>query len=183
LSHSADETGSGSIAIHVPAGATSASYYLQGLADSETVSYTGTAPGYRSRVAPVFLAPSAVLIGYSAYGFGSRSFKFPPFTVSLSDRKAVYVALWTAYLDPTTRRGEDRTTEKLRPGVALTVDLKSSNPSVAKVASPVTMTGASDHFVTEFTALSVGQAVISVVTPSGFATPANASSVTALVKE
>jgi hypothetical protein len=183
LSKSGEQAGAGSIVLHVPAGGMRVSYFLQGLADSGTVSYTGTAPGYRNRVAPVSLAPSGILLGYSAYGFGSRSFNFPPVIVSISERKPVQLTLWSAFLVPGTLHGEDSTTEKLRPGVTVTVHLKSSNPNVANVSSPVTMTGASDNFLTDFTPLSEGQTVISIVTPAGFATPSNAMSVTAIVKK
>ena len=183
LSNSADQTGSGSIVIHVPAGAMRNTYYLQGLADTGTVSYTASAPGYRNRVAPVTLAPSGVLLGYSGYGFGSRSFDFPPFTVLLSDHKPIHLALWTVFLSPSTSRGEDRNSERLRPGVSVTVNLKSSNPTVATVISPVTLTSASENFLTEFTPLGVGEVTISLVTPSGFTTPSNATSVIARVKE
>jgi hypothetical protein len=183
LSTREDQVGSKSITTHVPAGGRSAPYYIQALADSRTVTYTATAPGYRSRVAPVYLAPSAILIAYTPYGFGSRNpgFGFPPFTLSLSDQKPVQVTLWPVYLDPKTRRGADSNGQRLRAGVTATVDLKSSNPVVAKIASSVTIGGDSDCVTTQVIPLSVGQTVISVNTPAGFATPSNAATVVANV--
>jgi len=191
LSAGENQPGSGSINLSVPAGETRVPYYIQGLGDSGTVNYSATAPGFRTRVAPVTLAPSGVMVAYSLYGPPDEAEVLRkvavtdprPFTTSLSDRKPTHVTVWTAYLDPSSRRGADFTVQELRPGVSATVDLKSSNPDVAKVAPTITVASCSHSASTEFVPLKTGQTVISVSTPNGFTTPTNATEVTATVKE
>ena len=168
-----------------------APYFIQGLTDSGMVAYTATAPGYRSRVAPVTMAPSGIMVVYSPYGApdeaevlrAKETHDGRPFTISLSEGKSAHLSLWTVYLDPRTRRGADITAQSLRPGVTATVDLKNSNPAVAKVPSSVSITGATGPPMIEFVPIGVGQTVISVSTAAGFATPSNATTVTAIVKE
>jgi len=63
LSASATEVGHGSLTIRMPAGAATASYFLQGIGDSGTVATKATAAGYRDRIGTITLAPSGVVIG------------------------------------------------------------------------------------------------------------------------
>ncbi len=106
LSKQAHEVGAGSVTIHFAPGEVRASYSIQALADSGTVNYTATAPGYRKRSVPVSLRPSGVMVVYSPYGppdeaeylrilppSGDR-----PFTASLAEQKPVPLTLWTTYL-------------------------------------------------------------------------------------
>ena len=173
------------------AGKAQATYYIQGLSDSGEVTYSASAPGYRTRTAPIGLAPSGVMVVYSPYGPPDEAevlrvappHEPRPFTASLSENKPKYLALWTVYLDPKTHRGADITAQPLRAGVAPIVELKTSNPAVGKVAQKVTLKSTMAYAATEFLPLSVGETEISVVTPNGFTTPANATSVTATVKD
>ncbi len=192
LSKRVDEIGSGTITVNIPAGEMRAPYHLQALADSGTVEHTASAPGYRVRGAPIFLAPSGFMVVYGPYGPPDEAeylrtvlVRDPrPFTVSLSDSsRPVQIALWSVYLDPKTLRGADITAQRLRPGVSATLDLKNSNPAVAKVASSVRITGPAPSASSDFVPLSPGQTVISINAPAGFAAPSNATSVTATVKE
>ena len=126
LSIRQDEPGSGAITITVPEGQLVAKYALHGLADSGEVTYRATAPGFRSRIAKVTLAPSGVIVAYERYG--------PPdeadvvrkggagddrrFYASLADSKQrpVSVVVWTVYL--LEGRAADITVQQLRPGVS-----------------------------------------------------------------
>jgi hypothetical protein len=188
LSASEDKLGSKSITVHIPAGEYRAFYHIQGLADAGTVSYTGSAPGYRTRAAPVTLAPSGILVAYSAYGppdeaevLRKNLTRDPrPFTISLSEKPA-RITVWPAYLNPETKRGADITVQRLRPGVKATVVLKNSNPEVGKIASSVTLGEGAEFAETDFMPLSVGQTVISIEAPAGFTMPSNANAVTANV--
>lgn len=190
LSASFDKLGAGKVTIHVPAGEMRVPYFIQGLADSGTVTHTASAPGYRNRVAPVYMAPSGIMVVYSPYGppdeaevLRAKATRDPrAFTVSLADRNPTHLTLWTVYLDPKTRRGADITAQRLRPGVTATVNLSSTDPTIAKVASTVTLTGPSEWAMTEFVPLRAGQTTISVDTPAGFTTPSNAITVSATVK-
>ncbi len=188
LSAREDQPGSGSITLHVSPGESRAPYSIQALSDSGTATYTATAAGYRPRTANVTLAPSGVMVVWEPYGAPDEAAVLRPltidprpFTVPLLPHKATPLAVWTVYLDPVTHRGADMTAQRLRPGISPIVELTSSNPSVGKVTRDLVLNGAFEPMVTEFTPLETGQTVISVSTPPGFATPSNATSVTATV--
>jgi len=190
LSNRDDEPGSETITVHIPAGESRAPYHIQGLTDSGTVNYIAKAVGFRSRVAPVTLAPSGVMVVFAPYGppdeaevkRSTLTLDPRPFTVSLSEHKNAPLAVWTVYLDPATRRGGDITAQRLRPGVFPKVELKSSNSAVGKVSSTMALSSTRAFTPAEFIPLAPGQTVISVSTPPGFATPSNATTVTATVK-
>jgi hypothetical protein len=107
------------------------------------------------------------------------------FFASLADAKVhpVEVGVWTAHIDPASGRAADITVQALRPGVTVTVDLKSSNPTVANVESPLTIKAGTTHAVSRFTPLGEGKTIISINTPDGFATPKNATFVPATVSQ
>ncbi len=191
LSASGDTLGSKTLTLHVPAGEGRAPYYIQGMAESGTVNYTGTANGYHSRPTPIALAPSGLMVVFAPYGPPDEGeFLKPmprpndrPLFASLSDNKPLWLTIWPVYLDPTTRRGADITAQRLRPGLSVKVDLANSNPAVAKVDESVTLTTKTVCAFAQFHPLKVGQTVVSINTPPDFITPSNATSVTASVRE
>ena len=189
ISAKEDQLGSKSVTLHVPAGEMKAQYYLQALSESGTVNHTATAPGYRSRTAPVYLAPSGILVVFQPYGPPDRAEvqrntrDARPFTASLARKRKLQLALWVVYLDRDTHRGADITVQSLRAGVTPTVELTSSNPAVGTVTSPATLNPLSRTLEVDFTALTPGKTVISVSTPSGFTTPSNAVTVGATITE
>jgi hypothetical protein len=187
LSLGPNEPGSASIRIPVPAGQFNATYFTQSLCDSGIVTYEATAPGYRSRVARVGLAPSGIIVAYDPYGppdeaavlRKSELVENRSFHLSLAnpkDRESKLV-LWTAYLDAQNGRAADITVQPLRPGVKATVNLTSSNPAVGTVQSPLTIEPGRDHAISTFTAVSKGVTIISIDTPAGFITPKNATEI------
>jgi len=187
LSDKPDQLGSSSLTLDVPEGQATAGFFLQGLSDSGVVTYQATAPGYRGRDAKVGLAPSGVIVGWEKMGppdHAAVSRKIAPrddrgFWVSLSDPKATawHMVVWTAYLDPEVGRAADITLEPLRPGVTVTVDLKSSNPAVGTIESPVKIKSGESWTTSLFTPLSKGETMISVITPPGFTKSQNATSI------
>lgn len=191
LSSAATQRGSQKVEIKIPAGGTNSSYFLQALSDAGTVTYTATAPGYRSRTATVTLAPSGVLITPAEHGPPDEAEVLRPhdptghraFVTDLASGRPVPIMVWTAQLDPATKRGADITVQPLRAGLSITVPLKNSNPAVGTVGESVTIKGGAEHAATNFAALSKGSTVISAATPAGFTTPSNATSVTAVVAQ
>jgi hypothetical protein len=189
LSATATDVGSESIQINVPAGGANASYYLQALNNSGRVTYRARAPGFSDRSGTVTLTPSGVMITPAHQGPPDEAEvvqkEAPPgprrFVASVS-KGTESLALWMAQLDPATRRGADITVQPLRAGAQVTVILENTNPAVGTVASSVTIEAGSEHAVTHFTPLSPGSTVLSLVTPAGFTTSSNASSVTAVVQ-
>jgi hypothetical protein len=188
-----DELGSASVTITVPAGQLVAQYFLQAIADSGVVTYEARAPEYRSRTARIGLAQSAVIVASERYGPPDESavkrtggVDVPrEFFASLADAKVhpVLVGIWTAHIDPPSGRVADITVQALRPGVNVTVALKSSNPDVATVESPLTIKSGDAHVVSRFTPVGEGKTIISINTPEGFGTPKNATSVPATVSQ
>lgn len=191
LSGTGKEAGSGSITIKIPRGSVNARFYLQALGKSGTTTYTASVPGYTSRTASVLLAPSGVVITPSAYGppdeaeLHRKEGEGEPhgFVSSLSKAEKMPLLVWTVQLDPVTLRSADITVQPLRAGMSLTVDVKSSDPAVGSINSPVTINGGSEHGGTAFTPLGLGSTVVSAVTPPGFTTSSNSSSVRALVQK
>jgi hypothetical protein len=191
LSTVGDKLGTGTITLTVPPGQSTANYFLQALSDTGLVTHQATAPGFRTRIGHTQLAPSGVIVGYSSYGppdeaavkqrIGGREER--GFYVSLADsqKNPIRVMVWSAYLD--SGLAADFTVEALRPGVSATVTLKSSDPAVGTVESPVTIASGSSRAASRFTPMKPGKTVISIDTPSGFATPKNAVYVPAFVSD
>jgi hypothetical protein len=191
LSTRADQVGSASITLDIPAGQLTARYYLQSLSDTGNVTWTATAPDFRSRTGRVELTRSGVIVAYSRYGApdeaavlqGTGASEDRRFYASLADAKEhpVHVVVWSVYLHPANGLAADITVQELRAGVSVTVDLTSSHPEVGTVESPVTIPSGAVIMPSRFTPVSLGETVISVSTPSGFSTPKNATKVPAVV--
>lgn len=193
LSASEDKLGSGILILKVPAGQVTARYYLQGLGDSGKVTYKAEAPGFRSALAAVTMAKPGVIVAFAPYGppdeaavlrksdlHDTRRFFA---SVSEARTKPLRLALFTGFIHPASGRMADITLQRLRAGVSITVELTSSNPAVAKVASPVTISPGKATADTDFTPLAPGEAIISISTPPGFGKPENATWVPVTVKE
>ncbi len=189
ISAAETQPGSASITLAIPASQSVATYYIQALASSGTVTYDAVAPGFWARTATVWLAPSGVILAYERYGppeegnvrhnlgvVGPREF-----SILRSDAKKhpVRIIAWTAYLEPETGRAADITIQPLRAGMKVSVALANSNPGVGTVQSPLVITAGNNRAFGDFTPLAKGTTVISVDTPPGFSTPKNATSVPA----
>jgi hypothetical protein len=188
LSESPHEVGSGKVEITIEPGGSFARYYLQALAAAGSVRYTAAAPNHRSRTGTITLAPSGVMITPASYGPPDEGEVLrpdapvaPPQFVTSVAMGDVPLAVWTAQLDPVTRRGADITVQPLRAGITLNVQVGNTNPAVGTVESTVVIEGGSEHARTQFTPVSAGSTVISVATPPGFTTPSNGTTVKALV--
>lgn len=170
---STTETGAGSssITLTIPSGENNAQYFLQSLGDTGTASYTASASGYQTKTASVPLYPSGVVIT-GPFGLGN------PLLASLSGGPRV-VTLFTAILNPGSRAY--LANQPLAGGLSLSVALNNSNPAVGTVTTPVAITGGSESGTAQFTPLSVGTTNISVVTPTGYSTPSQFTTLEARV--
>lgn len=174
LSSSATTAGSVSIMIGIPAGQSSASFYMQALAESGAATYTVSAPGYTPRSATVMFAPSGVVIaGPLGLGF--------PLSTSVSGAAGQQVTVITALLDPAT--GSFVMSQPLAGGADLEVSLTSSDPAVASIQPAVTISGGNDSAVMPFTLLRSGSAALSVVAPAGFTEPGQFTSLAVFATE
>jgi hypothetical protein len=191
LSAKEDELGSPSLTLTVPAGQLTAIYYLQALGDSGVVTYDAAAPGFRSSTARIGLTHSGFIVAYEGYGPPDEAAvrrqtgysNSREFYASVSDAKVhpMHITVYSVHIDPDTGRAADITVQPLRAGVTATVVLKSSNPTVGTVASPVTIRSGASQVKSLFIPMDTGKTVISVDTPAGFAAPGNATSVPATV--
>ena len=191
LSISPTDAGSKSIVINIPLGETSARYYLQGIGNSGTATYTATAPGFRKRTAIVGLAPSGVIITPVWQGPPDEAHVLrseapeskSKFSVDLSQKESLELVIWTAQLDPVTHRSADITVQPLRGGQTITIPLTNTNPAIGGVDAQVTITGGSDHAKTTFQQKAVGSTEIAVTTPQGFTVSGNSTAVVGFVKK
>jgi hypothetical protein len=193
LSPREDQLGSASITLNLKAGELVAKYYLQSLSDAGAITYKATAQGFKTRTAQIVLTKSGVIVAYGRYGppdeaavlRNTGAHDDRRFYASLADSKEhpIHLVVWSVHLDPATGLAADMTVEDLRPGVSATVDLKSSNPGIGTVESPVTIQSGSNHSALKFIPVSKGETVVSVSTPSGFSTPNNATKVPAVVMD
>jgi hypothetical protein len=190
LSDSPTTIGTKSVTLKFLPGKTFERYSLQALGDSGTVTYTATAPGFRSRTATVELTPSGAVITLASQGPPDEAnlrrkqpVETPPFSFAtdLSQPRPTRLVVWTLQLHPVTLQGADVTAQALRPGLSLTVPLANSNPAVGTIPSSITIQGGSGHGIGEFTPLSVGSTEISVMTPQGFSPSANSTKLIAIV--
>jgi hypothetical protein len=160
LALSATETGTGSnaVTVTIPAGGTSATYYLQAKGSSGEATYTANAPGFAAKTASVKLAPSGVVIA-GPLGVGYQM---------LVPRNGgpQPASVMTAVLDPVT--GAFLGTQPLAGGQSLRIPIANSDPLIGTVPGSVTLTGGSSSAVADFLPLAPGSARISVETPAGY---------------
>lgn len=171
LSASEADAGASSITILVPAGHSSAMFFLQAFADSGTATYSASASGYLPRSGSVTFHPSGVVIA-GPFGFG-----FALLTTIADGPRSLSV--FTALLDRSTNSVIG--TQPLAGGLSVSVLLNSGSPNVGTVTSPVSISGGSETGTAIFTPVSPGQTAISVFTPAGFTQSLNGTTVFATV--
>jgi len=163
VSNSPTAVGGASTVVTIPAGASSALYYIQGTANSGTVVIQASAPGFTSSPQQSdTVAPSAIVIG------GPGGFGFA-YQVSLSGGPAP-VTIGTAVLDPSGNAVD--TSQLLAPGQSLTVSVGNSNTGVATFPATVTFAGGNATVTANITPKTTGSTVLSVAQPAGFTAPA-----------
>jgi hypothetical protein len=191
LSSSATQIGKAAIEVQLPAGAVTTTYFVQALSRSGTVTHSASAAGYLTRTGTFSLAPSGVILSLEKYGPPDEAELFRPATAGshrnrfialLSETRPTPLVVYTAYLDPASRRSADITVQALRAGLSLTVDLKNTNPNVGTVESKAVIKGGTDRGMAEFKPVRVGESVISVVTPQGFTDHSNVTELLAIVQ-
>jgi hypothetical protein len=191
LSLSDKEEGSKSITIKIPSRELAARYYIQALGNEGPVTYSANAPGYQSRTGTIWLAPSGVIVTPIWQGPPDEGQVLRPgtpdskyqFLMSLTQAEGLKLVVWTAQLDPKTHRSADITVQPLRPGLTLTVPLTSSDPTVGKTVTEVTIKGGIDHSTVDFVPIKEGSTEISVTTPAGFTRSANSTSVVGMIRK
>jgi len=144
-------------------------FYVHGLVNSGSATYTVSASGYPSTPGTVNFAPSA--FGLSGpFGLGQG---FPTTTGGNNSDLAI-----------TSGRvaGSSLIPQVLRGGLTVNVPVVSSNTTVGTITtSPVVVTGGTGFGATQFHPLTAGSSNISITAPSGFGTFSGGSSLTITV--
>jgi uncharacterized protein YjdB len=122
------------------------------------VSYTATASGYANGIGNVAILPSGVV------------FVGMPFIQASVTMGPVSLPVYTVLLDYSNNATNQ--IQMLRGGMPdVQVTLTSSNPSIATVTSPVTISAGNSQGTSTLTPVSPGNATITITPPSGFSTP------------
>jgi hypothetical protein len=150
ISASPTTPGSSSVGIVVPAGQSSGTYYLQGLAAAGTVTYTGSANGFAPRTNTITLTPSGIVLGDGinpgAMVFGNT------------------VVVSMAQLDPATNSFMQ--IQQLAAGHAAVSIAMSTTVAGATITTPVTINPGTDSVNATLTGS--GSGTVTGVTPPGF---------------
>jgi hypothetical protein len=146
-------------------------YYVQALANSGTATLTASAPGFASTTFVVTLAPSGFVIT-GPNGIGAN------FGVLMMNGN-VTLSVFANVLDPNTL-APTLLSESIRAGVIVAVTSNSSGVAVIQ-NSPVTFNAGDTSATVTLTPTGPGQAVISVLAPSGFTAPSNGAQLTVTV--
>jgi hypothetical protein len=158
LSSTATGTGQTTITVTIPSGSNNTTFYLQAFGSPASTTYTASATGFTPRTGTIQVTASAVVIsgplGQSPFNTTTSS---PPTSLTVS----------MAQLDGS---GNFASSQTLAGSLSLTVSLNNTNSGAATVPSSVTITGGSTA-TANFTPVAVGQATISVVTPTGYSAP------------
>ena len=183
LSTTAPAAGLTSITATIPGGGTSATFFAQSLVNSGSATYSASSSGFVSRNGTVAFAPSGVVIA-GPFGLGA-----PFFFASVSGGQTP-ITVFTGVLntDPASCGSVAATPcfqgnlQALRGGIApLQVTLNSSSTAVGTIASPVSIPSGSGSAISQFTPVSPGSTTVSVVTPAGFTTSINQTTLAATV--
>jgi hypothetical protein len=160
----ATDAGQGTLQITVPAGQTVASFYLQALGSSGTVTYKASAAGYADGNATILLTPSGVVLSDAVTGF--------PFLFA-SVGSTVSMSVNMAQLNPADNTFQ--ATQQLRGGLSLSVTVNTANSAIATVDSPVTIAGGADPttITTVVHGVGPGTTALTVTQPPGYVAATN----------
>jgi hypothetical protein len=190
ISASPTVKGSGTLKLVIPAGGLSATYYLQALHGEGTVTYSASAPGYRSREATLTLAPSGLVLGGpqgppdEAELFREDIASGPHGFVTGAVAGPTIVSVYAVQLDPATHRGADITVQAIRAGWSLKAVLTNSNDKAGTLeTTELVLAGGISTASTHFVPSAAGKTMISVATPPGLITAKNSTSLSVEVKE
>jgi hypothetical protein len=154
LSEAQDKAGSAKISITVRPRFKSYEFYLHGLADSGTVTYTASAVGIGGAQGTVTLAPSAIVI--------LGPFKAPKFPTTPRGQPSKITIVSAAL-------GSSLMEQEVAGGSKVDVTIASSNPNAGTLqASKLTLGGGSSTAATYFLPAAEGDTTLSPVQPPGF---------------
>jgi len=171
LSNTPEEAGSATITIMARGSfRVTPEFYLQGLSDSGSVTYTAKAAGFNSGSATATLAASAIVMGGPSGAKGS-------FRATAGSRLSK-VMVFAAAIDG----AGNAVPQLVAGGFSANVEIVVSDPAIGTIVpQKLTIPGGAGSALTQFQPVSQGQTTLSVSTPKGFSTAPNYGSITAMV--
>lgn len=173
ISRGQTEVGSDFIKVTIPAGASSAPFYLQAQDGVGSVTYTASAQGLASTTATIQLAPAGLVIA-GPQGFTTDT----PVGIGAG---SVPLTVYTAQLDPSSYNFA--MPQDLAAGFSVNVSLQNSNSAVGTVQTPVAITGGSGLAVAQFLPQSQGSTTITILRTPLFVRAGSNTSVTLHVSQ
>ena len=163
LAATATDAGQGSIQVTVPAGATTATYYVQALGSTGTATYKASASGYADGNGTIQLTPSGVVLSSTSN---------LPF-LSASTGGTVNMKVNMAQLNAADNTFNQA--QQLRGGLTLNVTVNTGNGGIATVDSPVTIAGGADPttITTVVHGTGAGQTPVTAIQPPGYTAATN----------
>jgi hypothetical protein len=172
VAKSSEEAGAASVVLRVrPGFRATPEFWLQGLAQSGTVSYSVEAPGFGTAKGTVTLTPSGIALRgpYSAPKFITTPRAMP-----------APIRLTIVRLDESSKIAQEQV---VAGGRTVRVEVVSSNPAVGRIAeSPIEIKGGTNAALAEFRPAGVGETTLSVKA-DGFIVPAEYASTVADVQQ
>jgi hypothetical protein len=145
-------------------------FYVFGMANAGTVTYTATVPGIGSDDGNGTLTPSGFVIAGPS-GLGTNLVTGIPQNISV----------FPARLDSSANFGE---VQALAGGLSADISVTSSNPATGTIAtSPVTIAGGEFEAITLFNPASPGTTTLTATGPADFTTPAQYRTMSATVMQ
>lgn len=171
LSTDPEKTGVKTISLNVPPQfLETPTFWLQGLADSGTATYTVSAEGLGRTKGKVKLTSSSVVI--------VGPYRAPRFPIGPRSQPA-RITVVSAALN---REGKVGAEEQLAGGLQIEIPLSNSNPSIGRLrASKLTLRGGSSSETTLFEPAAEGETTLAPVQPRGFRPAKDYAAVTAAV--
>ena len=150
------DAGAASITFTIPAGGTSASYFLQALANSGTQTYTATASLFTSQTGTISMGNSGVALA-GPLGLGTLVYN-----TTVAAGPSTFL-VYTALLDASSNYVQ---AQSLRSGLEVDATVTSSITGVGTIASPVIITGGgATSTATAFTPVASGSTNVTLSLP------------------
>jgi hypothetical protein len=163
LAAGAADAGQSSIQVNVPAGGTTATYYVHALGSTGTATYKASATGYADGAGSIQLTPSGVVLS------DVNSLPF----LSVGAGNTVTMRVNMAQLNSADNTFNQA--QPLRGGISLNVTVNTGNGGIATVDSPVTITGGADPTTITTTVHGIGGGVtpVTATQPPGYVAATN----------
>jgi len=171
LSSSATGMGQSPLTINIPAGGTSATYYMQAFGSSGTVTYSVAATGYKTSTGTVTLTTSGFAIPNPSDQWDVQGYEFGIPDIIAHGQTPTTLTVYPVYVDAS----GDVQEEQLAPGPlgtnSATVNVNVNTGVGTVTPTSVTFGPGASTATTSYSSTTAGTATVSLTQPSGFTAP------------